>query len=165
MARINEVPQPIINLPFEEPRYYYYIQEGEAPQKREGRRPASYFFRVPERAARGRKTATKQQVELFEGEAKGEEYRLDNANLIRLRLKEWEQRNYDGITRVTRELMDLWQREDRKERLFFAQLEAAKTVIFLNEGPQDLRQGIAFPWINLQLRLSSKAIRHFSAMP
>jgi type III restriction enzyme len=143
MGRINEVPEPIINLPFEEPRYYYHIEEGKLPEKREGRRPASYFFRVPERAARGRRP--KQQVELFEEEAEGQEYRLDNANLIRQRLKDWEQRNYDGITRVTRELLELWQRDDRRQRLFFAQLEAAKTIIFLTEGPQDLRQGIDLP--------------------
>ena len=143
MARINEVPKPIINSPFDEPRYYYHIVEGELPEKREGRRPASYFFRVPERAARGRRN--KRQVELFEEESKGEEYRLDNANLIRQRLKNWEQRNFDGISRVTRELLELWQREDRRQRLFFAQLEAAKTVIFLTESPQDLRQGIDVP--------------------
>ena len=80
MGRINEVPEPIINSPFAEPDYYYHIEEGKLPEKRAGRRPASYFFRVPERAARGRRA--KQQVELFEEETKGQEYRLDNANLI-----------------------------------------------------------------------------------
>ena len=33
----------------------------------------------------------------------------------------------------------------RRQRLFFAQLETAKIVIFLTEGPQDLLQGIAIP--------------------
>ena len=31
------------------------IAEGKQPEKREGRRPASYFFRIPESAGRGKK--------------------------------------------------------------------------------------------------------------
>jgi hypothetical protein len=32
-----EVSAPIINPPYEKPRRYWYIQEGEEPQRREGR--------------------------------------------------------------------------------------------------------------------------------
>ena len=35
-----EVPEAIICSPFEEPTSYWYLQEGEEPDKREGRRPA-----------------------------------------------------------------------------------------------------------------------------
>ena len=38
-----EVAEPILNSPFEEPRCYWYIREGETPEKREGRRPAFVF--------------------------------------------------------------------------------------------------------------------------
>jgi hypothetical protein len=38
-----EVAEPILNSPFEEPRHYWYIREGETPQKRESRRPAFVF--------------------------------------------------------------------------------------------------------------------------
>jgi type III restriction enzyme len=71
---------------------------------------------------------------------------LDIANLLRQRVKEWrEKRQYEGATRVTRELLELWNSEDRREPMFFAQKEAAETVIFLLEGPADLKQGIRIP--------------------
>ena len=38
-----EVAEPILNSPFEEPGHYWYIREGETPQKCEGRRPAFVF--------------------------------------------------------------------------------------------------------------------------
>ncbi len=143
MSQINHVENPIINSPFEAPQCYWHLERGRQPQKRDGRRPASYFFRVPERAARGRKA--REQNDLFTEDLLGEEYLLDNANLIRQRLQDWRARGYEGATRVTRELLDLWQSDDRRERLFFAQLEAALAVIFLTEATPDLLHGISVP--------------------
>ena len=42
-----EVEQPILNSPFEEPAEHWRIQEGEAPKREKGRRPAGYFYRDP----------------------------------------------------------------------------------------------------------------------
>ncbi len=42
-----EVPEPIINTPFEEPKAYWQIEEGKDPELRTGRRPAMYFYRDP----------------------------------------------------------------------------------------------------------------------
>jgi type III restriction enzyme len=146
MTQINTVAEPIINSPYDEPRHYWLIREGVQPEKKEGRRPASYFFRVPERAARGRRGDGVPQVVMFDDVSKGEEQLLDTANLLRQRVKEWrEKRQYEGTTRVTRELLDLWSSRDRREPMFFAQKEAAETVIFLVEGPADLRQGVRVP--------------------
>src|SRR5690348_15219457 len=143
MTQINAVAAPIINLPYEEPRHYWHIETAKEPHKRDGRRLASYFFRVPERAARGRKA--KGQATLFDDAAKGREYLIDLANLIRQRVADWRKRDYEGATKVTRELLALWHSPDRAQRLFFAQLEAAETVLFLVEGPDDLKQGIRVP--------------------
>jgi type III restriction enzyme len=41
-----EVPEAIICSPFEEPAYYWRLQEG-APEKRSGRRPAIYYYPDP----------------------------------------------------------------------------------------------------------------------
>jgi type III restriction enzyme len=38
-----EVSEPIQNSPFEKPSRYWYIQEGEKPELREGRRPPVIF--------------------------------------------------------------------------------------------------------------------------
>jgi len=143
MSQINAVEAPIINSPYDEPLHHWYIEIAKQPEKHAGRRLASYFFRVPDRAARGRK-AKKQEV-LFEDASKGQEYLLDLANLIRQRVKEWRARDYSGATKVTRELLELWRSPDRAQRLFFAQLEAVEAVLFLVEGPDDLKQGVVIP--------------------
>lgn len=140
-AALPTVENPIINSPYEEPRFHWQIRKGELPRKREGRRPAAYFFRVPEGAGRGRgKKAA--QVELFESDTPGTEVELLVPNQIRERLKLWRARDYEGATATTKELLRWWRREDRPQRLFFAQLEAAEAVILLTEGPQDLLQGL-----------------------
>src|SRR5258706_3818260 len=145
MTQINTVTKPIINSPYQEPGTHGLIREGVQPQKSEGRRPASYFFRVPERAARGRR-GNEPQVVMFDDAARGQEYLLDMANLLRQRVAEWRDlRGYEGATRVTRELLELWSSKDRREPMFYAQKEAAEAVIFLVEGPGDLKQGIKIP--------------------
>ena len=42
-----EVPEPIINSPFDEPKAHWNIVEGEEPRLLDGRRPAMYFYRDP----------------------------------------------------------------------------------------------------------------------
>jgi len=37
-----EVSEPILNSPFEKSKEYWYIQEGEQPQRREGRRAGGF---------------------------------------------------------------------------------------------------------------------------
>src|SRR5262245_22138999 len=138
--QINAVPDPIINSPYEEPKHHWHIEEGKDPEKRSGRRPASYFLRVPERAGRGRRAAD--QAAMFDEALKGNEDRLDLANLFRQRGQERRDRQYQGATTVKLESIDLCRAPDRLQPLFYAQLEAAETVIFLVEGPADLLQGV-----------------------
>lgn len=142
-TQINAVANPIINSPYKEPKQHWHIEEGKLPEKRESRRPASYFLRVPEHAARGRRSVD--QGEMFDEDLKGNEYLLALANLLRQRVQEWRDRGYQGATKVTRELIDLWRMPDRAQPLFYAQLEAVETVVFLVEGPTDLLQGIQVP--------------------
>ncbi len=42
-----EVPEPIVNSPFDEPAKYWHIVEGETPELRAGRRSAMYYYRDP----------------------------------------------------------------------------------------------------------------------
>jgi type III restriction enzyme len=91
-------------------------------------------------SARGRRA--KPQAETFDEDLKGNEYLLDLANLLRNRVQDWRQREYQGATKITRELIEHWRAPDREYPLFYAQLEAAETAIFLVEGPPDLLQGI-----------------------
>ncbi len=47
-----EVPEPILNSPYEEPAEHWHLRGGELPERRPGRRPAMYFYRPPEEAER-----------------------------------------------------------------------------------------------------------------
>jgi type III restriction enzyme len=141
-----EVESPIINSPFVEPQCHWQIERGKPPVKAAGRRRASYFYRVPEHAGRGRKNKTQQEID-FEAD-KGEEFDLALVNDIRKRIKNWREGTYsaglayDGASRVTHELLELWRSEERMQRLFFAQIEAAETIIFLIEANELYRKGL-----------------------
>jgi len=132
-----EVESPIISSPFYEPCFHWQIRRGEPPVKAEGRRLASYYFRVPEHAQRGRQQGGEQ--DLF-GEADvGQEEELALVNLLRQRVAAWRKgeltgRAYDGASSVTRELLGLWRSEDRMQRLFFAQARQQNLWVNLGSG-------------------------------
>ncbi|MBI4603597.1 MAG: DEAD/DEAH box helicase family protein, partial [Planctomycetes bacterium] len=132
--RNYEVPEPILNSPFEEPAEHWNIVEGEEPRRLKGRRPAMYFYRDP-----------KAKPEKLEGTGAGIAIELKLVNRIREQLKTWREQGYPGVTRTTLELLRWWRREGRTPRLFFAQLEAAETTIFLTEARADYLQGIQIP--------------------
>ena len=132
----HEVPEPILNSPFAEPAEHWQISEHEPPRRCQGRRPAMYFYRRP-------------GPEASESpEAMGTAIELKLVNRIRAKLAEWRPlalRGEGGVTRTTMELMRHWRRDERRHRLFFAQLEATETIIFLTEARADLLQGIDIP--------------------
>ena len=81
-------------------------------------------------------------------EAVGTAIELKLVNRIRAKLAEWRPlalRGEGGVTRTTMELLCHWHRDGRRHRLFFAQLEAAETIIFLTEARADFLQGIEIP--------------------
>lgn len=132
-----EVPEPILNSPFEEPQAHWHLEEGVPPERRAGRRPAGYFYRDPNAA-----------LDADEHAARGAWQPLPLVNLLRERVGIWRGlalRGEGGVTRMTAELLNYWRREGREKPLFFAQLEAAETIIFLNEARHDLLQGIDVP--------------------
>ena len=49
------------------------------------------------------------------------------------------------MLRTTLDLLQWWRRDGRERPLFFAQLEAAETIIFLIESRADFRQGLNIP--------------------
>ena len=129
-----EVSEPIINSPFDEPKQHWHIEEGEDPQLRSGRRPPMYFYRDP-----------KAKPERNERGNAGIAIELKLVDRIRERVAAWRVQGYPGVTRTTYELLHWWRRDGREKRLFFAQLEAAETIIFLTEARPDFRQGVEIP--------------------
>lgn len=128
-----EVPEAIICTPFAEPTHHWHLQEGQQPDKREGRRPAAYYYPAP----------ASEQPE--SGGNVGTAIELKLVNLIRARVKQWRQDGYSGVTATTLELLTHWRRDGRRFRFFFAQLEAVETIIFLNEARRDYLQGLSIP--------------------
>ena len=55
-------------------------------------------------------------------------------NRIRTKIAKWRDDNYPYATAATRQLLFHWRSETNEPRLFFAQVEAAETLIWLTEG-------------------------------
>ncbi|MGH2669997.1 MAG: restriction endonuclease, partial [bacterium] len=72
-------------------------------------------------------------------------YELKLVNVIRDAVGKWRAAGYPGATRTTYDLLAHWSRDGREKRLFFAQLEAAQTIMFLKEARSDFLQGIEVP--------------------
>ena len=88
-------------------------------------------------------------------------------NQLRQRLQAWRDgaltgRPYDGTSPVTRELLALWRSPDRQQRLFFAQIEAAETILFLTEAAAPYQQGLPkLPLDEPGAEAKAQGARHF----
>lgn len=140
MSNYVEVSEPILNSPFAKPDRYWYIREGEQPELRNGRRPALIF---PPKDQRDTWTLDGTLLRSHKEFPYG--FELGLVGLVRERLETWQKEGYPGVTRTTLELIQWWTRDGRERRLFFAQFEAALTVIFIAEARQDFLQGINVP--------------------
>lgn len=135
-----EVAEPILNSPFETPERHWYIPSGAPAEERSGRRPP-FIFQPREGELRwDLRDGTLRSLPEYQGA-----WELVLVSLIRERMQQWRDAGYPGVTRTTLDLLHWWRRDGRGQRLFFAQLEAAETVIFLREARADYLQGIAVP--------------------
>ena len=123
----------IVNSPYEEPaRHWRYERSTRLFDLVEGRRPAGYVVASPDSKA-------------FDDPGIFVEIPL--ANLIRPRVKAWREAGYQGVTGVTRRLLEHWNdpEEFATRRFFFCQLEAAETIIWLTEAPAAEKVGVEIP--------------------
>ena len=122
---------PILNSPYLEPiRHFKSDERGITDEVLESRRPSSFYIPVP-RA----KTKEKQlELNIAEG-AFGSELQKENEfiNKIRTKVKEWKDSGYQGLTKTSRDLLTYWCDETRENKLFFCQIEALETLMFINE--------------------------------
>ncbi len=123
----------IINSPYEEPaRHWSYDIEKRAFSLAEGRRQAGYIV-----ASEGSRT--------FDDPGRFVEIPL--VNLIRPRVRAWRETGYPGVTGITKRLLEQWRdpEEFDSRRLFFCQLEAVETLIWLAEAPAADKVGVEIP--------------------
>lgn len=142
------IENPVINSPFVEPkRHFRFTEQGITDEIVDGRRVSSYFIPIP----RAKKKNPKQLA--FETEWTADRIEENKLiNKIRERVAVWRQGGYVGITKTTAQLLDYWKRDDRGRRLFFCQIEALETVIYITEVAS--KYGDA--WIENDLRLANE---------
>jgi len=123
------IENPILNSPYAEPtRHFRFSDEGITDEIVEARRESSYFIPIP----RAKKKNPKQLA--FETEwTQDRVEKNDFINRVRERVALWRQGKYQGITNTTRRLLEYWTRAERERKLFFCQIEAIETIIYVTE--------------------------------
>ncbi len=121
---------PIINSPYFEPsRHFAFDEKGITTDLIEGRRPSEFFIPVPKATLkRGREEG--RLIQWFTEETKKEN---ELVNKIRERLTLWREGNYPWLTKVSRELLDYRASTERENKLFFCQIEALETLMYVVE--------------------------------
>ena len=126
----NPVSQPIINSPFHAPDYHWDLDTSAKalPHALCGRRESQNIPPVAgSRKMRGHIGLTGQFGAVWTP--------LKLVNDIRKAVLDWQEVGYPGATQTTRDLIDHWTNPDACE-LYFAQLDAVLTHIYLHEAPR-----------------------------
>lgn len=122
------IENPILNSPYKEPkRHFKFTEEGITNEIIEERRVSSYFIPI----AKPKKKGKQLSLDTEWTEDRIEENKF--INQVRDRISLWRKRDYFGITKTTRFLLDYWNNPERDKKLFFCQIEALETIIYITE--------------------------------
>jgi type III restriction enzyme len=139
------IENPVLNSPYGEPiRHWKFTDEGITDEIVEGRRISSYFVPVPQPRRRGKD----KQLVLDTEWTKDREKENDTINRVRGRVALWREGGYIHITRTTRRLLEYWKNPERENKLFFCQIEAVETAIYIAEAASKCGDA----WIENDLR-------------
>jgi type III restriction enzyme len=144
MSKVVVIENPILNSPYTEPkRHFRFSEEGITNEIIEERRKSAYFIPVP----RSKKKAGMQPLFKTEWtEDRIEENKL--INNIRERVSLWRAKGRPFTSRITSQLIDYWTRPEREKKLFFCQIEALETIIYIVEAAAKLGDH----WIEQKLK-------------
>lgn len=141
---------PILNSPYFEPtRHFSADERGLTEEIVDFRRPSSFYIPVP----RARTKQYQLDLHLAEG-AFGAELQKENEfiNKVRTKIKEWREQGYSGITKTSRDLLSFWRDDTRENKLFFCQIEALETLMYINEVADKAGEN----WIINELQKANK---------
>ncbi len=142
------IENPIINSPFDEPsRQFAFDDYGIKNEVIDGRRPSSYFIPI----AGTKKTKSGQMVIDTEWTKDRIEENVF-INNVREKVGIWRQAGYPGTTPVTQRLLKYWTDGNRDKKLFFCQIEALETLIYLTEAAKTYGD----TWINAHLKSANQ---------
>ena len=119
----------IINSPYSAPsNRWKFVEEGAPLELIAGRREAGYVVADP-------KARPHQDRGIFVS--------LPLVNQIRQRVDVWREAGYPGVTGITKTLLEHWKDDEQREfPLFFCQIEAIETLIWMIETPEAEKAGI-----------------------
>jgi type III restriction enzyme len=142
MSRDIVIENPIINSPFVAPsRHFRFDDNGITDEVVEGRRRSEYFMPIP---------AAKKKSSSAQGEFVFDEWTRDRIeenkfiNEVRQAVSVWKARGRPHATGVSKRLLDYWSDPTRERPLFFCQIEALETAIFLAEAAGREQSGAYF---------------------
>ncbi|MBI3941017.1 MAG: DEAD/DEAH box helicase family protein, partial [Acidobacteria bacterium] len=139
------IENPILNSPFAEPaRHFKFSDDGITDEIVETRRVSSYFIPIPPPKKKAKSAQLVFETEWTQDRVKENKF----INDIRTRVAAWRLSNHDGITKTTRYLLDYWRGPERDRKLFFCQIEAMETAIYLTE----VARKFGDTWIDNDLR-------------
>ena len=137
------IENPVLNSAYDEPkRHFRFTDEGITNETVEGRRISSYFVPIPRPKKKGKQLAFDTEWT----EDRIEENKI--VNRIRERVGIWRSGGYVGVTPTTAQLLEYWANPERENKLFFCQIEALETAIYITEVAK--KYGDA--WMENQLR-------------
>lgn len=137
------IENPVLNSPFEEPkRHFRFTDEGITNEVVEARRVSSYFMPIAATKKRGGQRAF--ETEWTQDRVEENKF----INRVRGEVAKWRKGGYLGVTKTTSQLLEYWTREERENKLFFCQIEALETAIFISEVAKKYGEA----WIENELR-------------
>jgi type III restriction enzyme len=144
------VENPVINSPYEAPARHFRFDEGGITNEIEpGRRSSAYFVPIPQ--ARSHAGGNGQMT--LDSELQIEQFQQNPLiNQIRDAVGKWRLGGYLGATATTKRLLDHWTHPARDKKLFFCQIEALETVIYLTEAARQFKD----EWILNAIRESNE---------
>ncbi len=123
----DPISNPVLNRPHEEPTQHWYLHEDEhvpTGQLIRSRRLSTAAVVMPKKRS--------SQMRLQVGADPSQQNEL--VNRIRDQVAGWRGAGFPGASTVTRQLLAHWHDETNAPRLFFAQVEAVETLIWLTEA-------------------------------
>lgn len=129
----GKIDKLIINSPFTEPtEHWEYDRQKQSFDRVAGRRSAGYLI-----ASRDSKSFDDPGIFVP----------IKLVNQIRERVNAWRVGGYAGVTSTTKRLLEHWTSDDDSSafQLFFCQLEAIETLIWLTEANENEKVGLNIP--------------------
>ena len=123
------IENPIINSPFDKPTHHFrFSNDGITNEIVDGRRSSTYFVPIAKPKKKG---AT--QLEIYTEWTQDRVKENQFINDIRRRVEIWRNGGYVGVTPTTAHLLAYWTDPNREKKLFFCQIEALETAIYITE--------------------------------